>query len=97
MSSVVLYLAFRRTRRFAIECAEFVPGEINGPPKEAESEEEAKQAAALDADRLETIKGFGGASQSVRDCPSTEPLGARRPLEGSHRGNIARDEMTPVR
>jgi hypothetical protein len=70
-------------RQFAIECIGSVLGEINGPSKEAKSEE-AKQAAALDDDRLEAIKSFGGAAQGVRDRPSIASHGACRSMEGSH-------------
>jgi hypothetical protein len=84
-------------RQFAIECTLIVVGEINGPSKEDKSEE-AKQAAALDDDRLEATKGFGGTAQGVRDSPSTAPHGARCSVEGSYRGDILGDEMTlPVR
>jgi hypothetical protein len=43
---------------FAIEWLTGVLGEINGPPKEAQSE--AKQAAALDWNGFEAIESFGG-------------------------------------
>jgi hypothetical protein len=90
-------LRYNPQRQFGLECVGSVLGEINGPSKEAKSEE-AKQAAALDDDRLEATEGFGGAAQGVRDCPSTASHGARCPVEGSHRGNIPRDEMTsPLR
>jgi hypothetical protein len=86
-----------RISLFALECAGYVLGEINGPSKEAKSEE-AKQAAALDDDRLEATKGFGGAAQGLCDSPPAASHGARCPLEGSHRGDIPRDEMkSPVR
>jgi hypothetical protein len=61
-------LQYNSRLQFALECVGSVLGEINGPSKEAKSEE-AKQAAALDDDRLEAIKGFGGAAQGVRDSP----------------------------
>ena len=79
---------------FALKWVASVLGEINGPSKEAKSEE-AEQAAALDDDRLEAIKVFGGAAQGVRDSPSAASHGARCSVEGSHRGDIPRDEMTP--
>ena len=82
----------------ALKCVGSVLGEINGPPKEAESEEEAKQAAALDCDRFEAIESVGGTAQSVRDSPSAAPDRTRCSMEGAHRGGFPRNEVTsPIR
>jgi hypothetical protein len=77
---------------FALECARHFFGDINGPSKKAKSEE-AKQAAALDDDRLEAIENFGGPAQGIRDSASAASHGARRPLESAHRRDLPRDDL----